>query len=732
MNFSGKIYTHFINITLLWLALITFPSISYAAYCTSSAQNSSYEWVEKFQINNYSKLSGNNNGYADFTLDPAIPLTTTSTFTLTPGFNGNSYTEYWNVWIDFNQNNIFESTESVFSGNANAALNGTITIPGTALSGTTRMRVSMKYGSIASPCESFAWGEVEDYTVNINTAVLPFNLILDNNFNITRSGIIGDPVTWVIEQDGVIVLQRNAANELNYSYFNNTPGSQYRIWLKQFINNQYKVVSNTVSYNIPDPNAPVTYCAAQGNNTNYEWINSVMLNTITKTSGSNNGYADFTSDPAINIDKGTNTLGVYPGFSATNYTENWKIWVDLNQDGIFTTNELLFTQSSQTSILSQLIIPDTALTGETRMRIILSYSPSASTPACGSFTYGEVEDYTVNISNQTAKPPVATLYTLNVSNNYQLSRTGQLGDNVNWVIEKDGTTVLARNASSEMTYTYFSNSIGSKFRVWLTVGGQAASNIVEYEPGTIVSSHSLNLISNYTVQRSGILGEALTWVIEKDGIEVLRRNAANELEYTYFNNIQNSYYRVWLEQFNNGAYEIVSNVIQYTPGIQVFSHNLTLSNNYNVTRNGTLTDPVTWVVEQDGIIVSQQNNNTSLRFTYPGFIASSSYRIWLTQIINTQEVIVSNTIEFIVNANFGSYALTIDPNFQVSRTGNLGDNVSWVIEKNDTVVLQRLASNELSYTYFSNTPGSKIRIWLQQFIGGGYYRISNISEYTVP
>lgn len=729
MNFPDKIATRLIRIFLLWLALSVFPSFSWAAYCNSTALNSTYEWINKVQVNSYSNLSGNNNGYGDFSTGATIPLNSTSTLTLTPGFTSNNFNEYWNVWIDFNQNSIFESTESVYSGSANAALNGTITIPTTALNGTTRMRVTMKYGSVATPCESFTYGEVEDYNVNINTAILPFNLTIDNSFNVTRTGVIGDPLTWVIEKNGVIVLQRYAANELNYTYFNNTPGSQYRIWLKQFINNQYEIVSNRVTYSVPDPNAPVTYCTAQGNTTNFEWINSVTLNTITKTSGSNNGYADFTTDPAINLNVGSNAVALNPGFSSASYTERWTIWLDLNQDGTFTANELLLTRSSQTNILDQLIIPTTALTGMTRMRVIMSYTP---TSACGSFTYGEVEDYRVNISNIVAKPPVATLYTLNVNNNYQLSRTGKLGDNVNWVIEKNGTTVLVRNASSEMTYTYYINSIGSNIRVWLTVGSQAASNVVEYKPGTPVSSHNLTLATNYKVQRSGVLGEAVTWVIEKDGLELLRRNAANELEYTYFNNIQNSYYRVWLEQFNNGAYEIISNVVQYIPGTPVFSHNLSLSNNYDVIRNGTLTDPVSWVIEQNGIIVFQQDASTSLRYTYPGLLAGSSYRVWLTQVINAQTVTVSNTLEFVVNASFGSFTLTSDPNYLITRSGNFGDNVTWVIEKNGTIVLQRLATNELSYTYYSNTPGSTFRIWLQQFIGSGYYRVSNITGYSVP
>jgi hypothetical protein len=42
-------------------------------------------------------------------------------------------------------------------------LTSTFTVPTSALAGTTRMRVSMKYNAAQTACETFAYGEVEDY-----------------------------------------------------------------------------------------------------------------------------------------------------------------------------------------------------------------------------------------------------------------------------------------------------------------------------------------------------------------------------------------------------------------------------------------------------------------------------------------------------------------------------------------------------------------------------------------
>ncbi|HRI62456.1 MAG TPA: T9SS type A sorting domain-containing protein, partial [Saprospiraceae bacterium] len=56
-------------------------------------------------------------------------------------------------------------------GTPTATLYGNILVPATALPGTTRMRVAMKRGGAPGPCEIFAFGEAEDYSVNIASSL---------------------------------------------------------------------------------------------------------------------------------------------------------------------------------------------------------------------------------------------------------------------------------------------------------------------------------------------------------------------------------------------------------------------------------------------------------------------------------------------------------------------------------------------------------------------------------
>jgi hypothetical protein len=147
--------------------------------------------------------------------------------------------------------------------------------------------------------------------------------------------------------------------------------------------------------------APPSYCASNGNSTADEYIGRVQLNTINNSSGigtTGTGYSDFT---AINTDldlNGNYTITITPTWTGTAYPEGYSVWIDYNQNGDFTDpGEQIFTAGPTTTspVSGSFTVPATALIGSTRMRISMSWN--AIPNSCGSFQYGEVEDYTVNI-----------------------------------------------------------------------------------------------------------------------------------------------------------------------------------------------------------------------------------------------------------------------------------------------------------------------------------------------
>jgi len=119
--------------------------------------------------------SGNNGGYADFSQQTTTVSTGESVpFSLTPGFSSSTYNEAWTIWIDFNRDGDFEDAgENVYSNVGNGALSGNINIPGAANTGATGIRIAMQWKNAATPCGSFTYGEVEDYTIIITDGGAP-------------------------------------------------------------------------------------------------------------------------------------------------------------------------------------------------------------------------------------------------------------------------------------------------------------------------------------------------------------------------------------------------------------------------------------------------------------------------------------------------------------------------------------------------------------------------------
>ena len=138
------------------------------AYCASGSADYSDEWIAQVAFGSFTKNSGAA-GYSNFTSD-TIPVNSGETYSiiLTPAYAGTVYAEYWKIWIDYNHDGDFsDSGEEVFTAsNKKNAVTGSVAIPSD-LSVTTRMRVSMKYGSAPGYCESFTYGEVEDFTILI-------------------------------------------------------------------------------------------------------------------------------------------------------------------------------------------------------------------------------------------------------------------------------------------------------------------------------------------------------------------------------------------------------------------------------------------------------------------------------------------------------------------------------------------------------------------------------------
>jgi hypothetical protein len=141
---------------------------------------------------------------------------------------------------------------------------------------------------------------------------------------------------------------------------------------------------------------PTTYCTATSGNSSYESISSVSLNGATQNSGAAN-YTNNTSSLFTALNAGsTYTLS---GTFVNDANEYMTAFFDWNGNGTFEGSESVpvFTALTNTTTFSvPVTVPMNAISGEILMRINLTYGVTPA--ACGSFSYGEVEDYKIKIN----------------------------------------------------------------------------------------------------------------------------------------------------------------------------------------------------------------------------------------------------------------------------------------------------------------------------------------------
>ncbi|WP_339622746.1 immunoglobulin-like domain-containing protein [uncultured Winogradskyella sp.] len=158
---SNSVYSSSVNFTTTDVQL---------DYCDSASTNVNDEYISRVQLNTIDNSSGPQ-FYSDFTgVSTVLTKDTQYTIEVTPTWTGTVYSEAYAVWIDYNRDGDFNDVgEQVFSQSPTqaTAVSGSFTVPTGAVENVTRMRVSMKYNALPAACETFQYGEVEDYTIII-------------------------------------------------------------------------------------------------------------------------------------------------------------------------------------------------------------------------------------------------------------------------------------------------------------------------------------------------------------------------------------------------------------------------------------------------------------------------------------------------------------------------------------------------------------------------------------
>jgi hypothetical protein len=266
-------------------------------YCASTSAFPWHEWIANVKLGTINNASGKS-AYSDYTSQStALTIGAATPITLTTGFSYTTANQNWKVWIDYNKNGTFEEpSELAFSGALTAPANGTptaivsgnVTVPAGTAAGSTRMRVSMKQGSNPTPCETVPFGEVEDYTVTIQTFN---NLVAPSN----DDAVAGDDVFFFE------VAKQSEGVRINWVDYNDADVSRF---LVQKSTDGY--TWNTIETVAAQSNLAQPQTYETTDLTPNEGLNLYRIQTVKA-----NGNSSMTQERSLNI-RIPAEFGIYP------------------------------------------------------------------------------------------------------------------------------------------------------------------------------------------------------------------------------------------------------------------------------------------------------------------------------------------------------------------------------------------------------------------------------------
>ena len=425
-----------------WISRVQFGGID---------QSSGKSKSSDFRVNTYSPAGSA--GYATVHAGESTP------FSITASFSYQAYAEIVRVWLDKNHDGVYDLNEIILESqmppatsgfNASTNLQVDVQIPEDAISGSTSMKVAMQRGNYPSACDAIPFGEVEYYSVNILDGQ-PSGVPCDAA-TLTVLGVecfdpgtpdgAGDDLYYIRYRvdlpgyEGLTVQSSGNWIDVQGNYLFPQPNiepfytvgvvgqdavygpisiSQFpHLIFRASIYNPAGSFScfnlDPVTVDAPEPcsngvlPAPTPDCSASSSFPWEDWISKVEIGSYGKASGKSY-FSDFTDETASLVQGVSTPVALTASFSYFTYSEYWRIWIDYNHDGIFNTPaEMAYegiAQRPQDGTPFQVLngsisVPASALPGPARARVIMRRNAFAQ--PCGTQPNGEVEDYTVHIS----------------------------------------------------------------------------------------------------------------------------------------------------------------------------------------------------------------------------------------------------------------------------------------------------------------------------------------------
>lgn len=367
-----------------------------------------------------------------------------------------SYDNYFTVFIDWNQNGVLDDEGEEYiigfitgsTGTDGIAATGTISVPPNALSGNTRMRVYKNYDEpIAGPCANSNFGQIEDYTIEVlepeGCSGMPEGGSTGEDFSVCpladfTLSVIGasDPASG---QERIWQFSTDPDSEDSWADIEGAHSTEYTLinGIEEVTYFRYRVTcvqgdeENTAYSSVVEVSlnqGEDCYCTenlygasgcALGDMISNVTLAGNSVSLYNDSDCSDGGYGDFTDLPAADLSENqTYTLSVTTSYSVPS-TQKMRAWIDYNKNGSFEDGEEIANTGEagmgEGTVSFEFTVPDGIDLGIYRMRVRMVYAGGPDIDPCTGGDWGETEDYTVEIVEESVDdcPAPTNLMVLN-------------------------------------------------------------------------------------------------------------------------------------------------------------------------------------------------------------------------------------------------------------------------------------------------------------------------------
>lgn len=451
LNSNESDFSNTVSVTLLeGPECICIPEYDYGCYADDNI--SAVELMGETIMLSNSTWCGDD-GYNDFTDLTPPDLSAGNTYVL--GVSTNSYSpEYLElrVWIDYNGNGVFDEDELIITtdgmGMQSQLESYSFTVPNTVNPGIYRMRIRLGDMYDFDACETMMSGEAEDYMVEITSsntcqetpnagtpiedqvevcANTEFSLAVQGStqseefetfwqYSLTGTG------NWVNIPDAtdtILVVSEGVNQNVFY---------RYRVACTLSIDRDFSdviavsLLSGEDCYCIPVYSGG---CELLDNISNVT-LHGESITLQNPVEGdfefcSENGYGDFTHLPAADLYPGTPYVIAISTQFPTPEIEQIRGWIDFDKNGSFDDEEEIVSTNGQgldetgsSTFVFQ--IPENVMPGIYRMRIRMVADWQPTFDACSEESFGETEDYLIEVLELSTCQGTPSAGTLNNNN----------------------------------------------------------------------------------------------------------------------------------------------------------------------------------------------------------------------------------------------------------------------------------------------------------------------------